>query len=307
MNLQYSILWIENDSDWVGSIDDEIKDFLIDMGFDPRITLHAREDADMYNDYDLILMDMALEDAKSGDMLIKEIRNHNIFSDVVFYTGGGVRTIREKANTLGLEGVYFADRQTNFIDKVKTIILTTIKKVQDLNNIRGLVMDEVSQLDKQMEDIINYYFVEKGTDERKKLFHEKITSDIEKSAKRKLENDNCDKKCEHIWRNKDLKDIIPSVAFDTNQKAHTINAILEKEGIDFDLKRDNFYKSYSNDVITMRNNLAHSVSEIKNGVEVLICKKDGKEIEFKSDTCVAIRKELCAYRDFLSDVFLKLL
>ncbi|MCQ2286767.1 MAG: hypothetical protein MJZ76_07820 [Bacteroidales bacterium] len=307
MNLQYSILWIENDSDWVGSIDDEIKDFLIDMGFDPRITLHAREDADMYNDYDLILMDMALEDAKSGDMLIKEIRNHNIFSDVVFYTGGGVRTIREKANTLGLEGVYFADRQTNFIDKVKTIILTTIKKVQDLNNIRGLVMDEVSQLDKQMEDIIYYYFVEKETDERKKLFHKKITSDIEKSAKRKLENDNCDKKCEHIWRNKDLKDIIPSVAFDTNQKAHTINAILEKEGIDFDLKRDNFYKSYSNDVITMRNNLAHSVSEIKNGVEVLICKKDGKEIEFKSETCAAIRKELCAYRDFLSEVSLKLL
>lgn len=307
MNLQYSILWIENDSDWVGSIDDEIKDFLIDMGFDPSITLHAKEDADMYNDYDLILMDMALEDAKSGDMLIKEIRNHNIFSDVVFYTGGGVRTIREKANTLGLEGVYFADRQTNFIDKVKTIILTTIKKVQDLNNIRGLVMDEVSQLDKQMEDIIYYYFVEKETDERKKLFHQKITSDIEKSAKRKLENDNCDKKCEHIWRNQDLKDIIPSVAFDTNQKAHTINAILEKEGIDFDLKRDNFYKSYSNDVITMRNNLAHSVSEIKNGVEVLICKKNGKEIEFKSETCAAIRKELCVYRDFLSEVSLKLL
>lgn len=306
MNLQYSILWIENDSDWVDSIDDEIKDFLIDMGFNPSITLHAKEDADMYNDYDLILMDMALEDAKSGDILIKEIRNHNIFSDVVFYTGGGVRTIREKANTLGLEGVYFADRQTNFIDKVKTIILTTIKKVQDLNNIRGLVMDEVSQLDKQMEDIINYYFVEKGTDERKKLFHEKITSDIEKSARRKLKNDNCDKKCEHIWRNKDLKNIIPSVAFDTNQKAHTINAILEKEGIDFDLKRDNFYISYSNDVITMRNNLAHSVSEIKNGIEVLICKKEGKEIEFKSDTCVAIRKELCAYRDFLRDVSLKL-
>lgn len=307
MNLQYSILWIENDYDWVDSIDDEIKDFLIDMGFNPSITLHAKEDADMYNDYDLILMDMALEDAKSGDMLIKEIRNHNIFSDVVFYTGGGVRTIREKANTLGLEGVYFADRQTNFIDKVKTIILTTIKKVQDLNNIRGLVMDEVSQLDKQMEDIIYYYFVEKETDERKKLFHKKITSDIEKSAKRKLENDNCDKKCEHIWRNKDLKDIIPSVAFDTNQKAHTINAILEKEGIDFDLKRDNFYKSYSNDVITMRNNLAHSVSEIKNGVEVLICKKNGKEIEFKSETCAAIRKELCVYRDFLSEVSLKLL
>lgn len=307
MNLQYSILWIENDSDWVDSIDDEIKDFLIDMGFNPSITLHAKEDADMYNDYDLILMDMALENAKSGDVLIKEIRNHNIFSDVVFYTGGGVSTIREKANTLGLEGVYFADRHTNFIDKVKTIILTTIKKVQDLNNIRGLVMDEVSQLDKQMEDIINYYFVEKGTDERKKLFHEKITSDIEKSAKRKLENDNCDKKCEHIWRSQDLKDIIPSVAFDTNQKAHTINAILEKEGIDFDLKRDNFYKSYSNDVITMRNNLAHSVSEIKNGVEVLICKKNGKEIEFKSETCAAIRKELCAYRDFLREVSLELL
>lgn len=307
MNLQYSILWIENDSDWVDSIDDEIKDFLIDMGFNPSITLHAKEDADMYNDYDLILMDMALENAKSGDVLIKEIRNHNIFSDVVFYTGGGVSTIREKANTLGLEGVYFADRHTNFIDKVKTIILTTIKKVQDLNNIRGLVMDEVSQLDKQMEDVIYCYFVEKGTDERKNLFHKKITSDIEKSVKHKLKNDICDKKCEHIWRSKDLKNIIPSVAFDSYQKAHTIHTILKQEGINFDLKQDDFLGSYSTDVIKMRNNLAHSVSEIKNGVEVLICKKDGKEIEFKSETCAAIRKELCAYRDFLREVSLKLL
>lgn len=307
MNLQYSILWIENDSDWVDSIDDEIKDFLIDMGFNPSITLHAKENADMYNNYDLILMDMALENAKSGDVLIKEIRNHNIFSDVVFYTGGGVSTIREKANTLGLEGVYFADRHTNFIDKVKTIILTTIKKVQDLNNIRGLVMDEVSQLDKQMEDVIYYYFVEKGTDERKNLFHKKITSDIEKSVKRKLENDICDKTCKYIWRNQDIKDIISSFAFDSYQKAHAIHTILKQERINFDLKQDDFFGNYSTDVIKMRNNLAHSVSEIKNGVEVLICKEDGKEIEFKSETCAAIRKELRSYRDFLKEVSLKLL
>lgn len=307
MNLQYSILWIENDADWVNSIDDEIKEYLIDMGFNPSITLHAKEDADMYNDYDLILMDMALEDAKSGDMLIKEIRNHNIFSDVVFYTGGGVPTIREKANTLGLEGVYFADRQTNFIDKVKTIILTTIKKVQDLNNIRGLVMDEVSQLDKQMEEIIYDYFVKHGTKERTELFHKKITSDIEKSTKRKLKSDSCDKKCEHVWRRQALEEIISSLAFESNQKAHTINTILKKEGIDFDLKQDDFYESYSKDVITMRNNLAHSVSEIKNGVEVLICKKNGKEIEFKSETCAAIRKELCSYHNFLKGMFLRLL
>ena len=33
MNLKYRILWIENEEDWVESIEDQSQDYLVDMCF----------------------------------------------------------------------------------------------------------------------------------------------------------------------------------------------------------------------------------------------------------------------------------
>ena len=48
------------------------------------------------NKYDLILMDLNLADAPSGDELIQQIRSLGVYTDVVFYSAGGIETIKQK-------------------------------------------------------------------------------------------------------------------------------------------------------------------------------------------------------------------
>ena len=88
MRLKYKILWVENDSDWAESIEEEIKELVEQQyGFDYDRTFASKQnDAIMFNDYDLILMDLNLESEPTGDVLIKNIRDREIYTDVIFYS-----------------------------------------------------------------------------------------------------------------------------------------------------------------------------------------------------------------------------
>ena len=169
MRLKYKILWVENDSDWAESIEEEIKELVEQQyGFNyDRTFANKQNDAILFNDYDLILMDLNLESEPTGDVLIKNIRDREIYTDVIFYSADGLQKIKQKAHDLDLEGVYFASRDKDlFINKVNSVIKTTIHKVQDLNNLRGLVMAEVSELDVMMSDIIQRYYVHTASEEQ---------------------------------------------------------------------------------------------------------------------------------------------
>ena len=212
MRLKYQILWVENDSDWAESIEDDLKEIVEgEYGLVLNWDLYSKQDDTIqYNNYDLILMDLNLETEPSGDLLIKNIRDKEIYTDVVFYSADGLQKIKQKAQALDLEGVYFAGRDKDlFINKIKAVIQTTIRKVQDLNNLRGLVMAEVSELDGMMVDLINKYYVQNETDEIKNIFHNHITKKQEERIKNDLEG--CEKKemvCCHKWKNMSISDII---------------------------------------------------------------------------------------------------
>ena len=130
MKLKYKILWIENEKDWVESIEDQIQDYLEDMGFDYEKKLISKEEKDIdYNDYDLILMDLNLADQPNGAELISKIRNLGAYTDVVFYSAMGVDDLRTKGKEKELEGVYYSGRtpEASFVKKVKAVIDSTIK------------------------------------------------------------------------------------------------------------------------------------------------------------------------------------
>lgn len=299
MRLKYKILWVENDSDWAESIEEEIKELVEQQyGFDyDRTFLSKQNDAILFNDYDLILMDLNLESEPTGDVLIKNIREREIYTDVIFYSADGLQKIKQKAHDLDLEGVYFASRDKDlFINKVNSVIKTIIHKVQDLNNLRGLVMAEVSELDVRMLSLIEAYYIQKGTEEKTKNFKKHLVDDVEKSTKKKLtESKNCDKLCTHRWNNLSIADIIKDFEFDSSRKARAIRLIIESEQIPYEAKNGNFYEDYRIDMLKMRNDLAHCVSRIKDGKEVLITK--GDEMEFDDKKFKDIRKQIKGYND----------
>lgn len=178
MKIKYNVLWVENEQDWLDSIVDEIQEFVEELGFKFSYDVATgRSDISDYNKYDLILMDLNLASEPTGDEIIQEIRNLNIYTDVVFYSASGISAIRAKGNEKELEGVYYSGRNNVlFLAKVQGVIMTTIRKTQDLTNLRGLVMAEVSELDVMMGEILlRFLTLPKNLEE----FHRKVTADRE--------------------------------------------------------------------------------------------------------------------------------
>lgn len=159
MKIKYNILWVENERDWLDSIVDDIKDFVEDLGFQFSYEVASgKSEISDYNKYDLILMDLNLASEPTGDEIIREIRAMDIYTDVVFYSASGIAAIRAKGREKELEGVYYSGRNKElFLGKVQGVIMTTIRKTQDLTNLRGLVMAEVSELDVMMGEILSIF------------------------------------------------------------------------------------------------------------------------------------------------------
>ncbi len=294
MNLKYRILWIENEEDWVESIEDQIQEYLEDLGFVYERKLIAKEEQDIsYNDYDLILMDLNLADQPNGAELISKIRDLGVYTDVVFYSASGIDELRAKGREKELEGVFYSGRtpDTAFVNRVKAVIDATLKKVQDLNNLRGLVMAEVSELDAVMDRIIPSYF---STAEKMELFHKHITANRETTLQKSL---NCTNKCQLTWRGKDIQEIVSLL--DSSQKARAIKIIIEQSRPDL-YSESNFYEEYNATIITPRNELAHCKSELHDGQEILLTRKGDKcfnEAFFKE-----IRKYILKYSSIFNEL-----
>ena len=273
MKIKYNVLWVENEQDWLDSIVDEIQEFVEELGFKFSYDVATgRSDISDYNKYDLILMDLNLASEPTGDEIIQEIRNLNIYTDVVFYSASGISAIRAKGNEKELEGVYYSGRNNVlFLAKVQGVIMTTIRKTQDLTNLRGLVMAEVSELDVMMGEILlRFLTLPKNLEE----FHRKVTADREKSIRKSLNKpDGCNKNCNLLIRQATIEDIVAQS--DASQKARGVNLVLTtlaQDGTNIYVSPNGkgFMENNETDIIRMRNNMAHC--------QTIEMEADGREI-----------------------------
>ena len=257
-----------------------------------------------YDEYDLILMDLNLAEQPNGAELIERIRNLNVFTDIVFYSSIEIELLREKGREKNLEGVYYSGRtpDSSFVRKVCQVIDSTIKKVQDLSNLRGLVMAEVSDLDSLMDEIIQKYYVDQSLLDE---FHRRITEDKEKNIKKSLDNDgiDCEKACKLNWRQLNIDKLLKII--DSSQKVRAINILLERhkgQGNELYTSPNDkvFVENYNSDIIKVRNKLAHCSSVVENGKEIL--KTRNGDLIFDTDRITEIRKKIREYHE----LFLKI-
>ena len=297
MRLEYRILWIENDSDWKETTEGMIKDEILEKGYILNTTFYKdynvflRETAKKdYGIYDLILVDYKLDNDLTGDNFIEKVRNNNVLTDVLFYSQNSDE-LKEKFSNNSLEGVYISNRE-DFEDKFFQVFLKTIKKLEELNAVRGLVMAETSRLDRIIEDILINYF--NSDDSNKKTLKHYILDKINKSLKSNFSGDAL-----KISSKTDIE-IVKSRVFTANLKSRTINKLIEIN------KYDSIFthKDYENEVLKTRNELAHAKSEIKDGKEILIVEnKEGiEEKEFRQEDIVEIRKNILKYDKILKEL-----
>lgn len=303
MRLEYRILWVDDQiEDFIEmGIKDELNTFLENLSFRPEIdcyeTAEIAEHVLKEKDFDLILSDYNIDGSKSGKDLINRIREGEIFTEILFYSAKS--DFDEVAKGLYQDRVSYLslvndDGFRAFKRKVTRLIELTIKKLQELNSIRGLVMAETSSLDSEIVDIISTYLAEEN--DNSETLRKYIIGKVQRSC-----DDNV--KSAKKLNEKSNNELLKSRIFDSDKKARSLNKLIELQKMQGELL-NKFYDNYRNDVLQVRNDLAHAKSARIDGIEYLVLtSKDGDQhIKWNQAKCVDVRKNLLKYSTVLQEI-----
>lgn len=283
MQLDYNVLWIDDNNLWRQSAVRKIKKCIIDCGFFPIISEYSngsvifQEGFDL-SSYDLIFMDYDIKDPNNTNIdtgleLIKKIRNNKIYSNIIFYSSI-TNDLPEKVKEQGIQNTYIFEREDfrdENIDSITEVIEFILNRANSVNIMRGIVMAELANFDNIILDIIENVTLEKKWD---KIFN-LITKNRQRFCKEliKSHSDLKDKKeellsiCENIRTKFDIEEIKnlildenqSSAIFTSSSRADFLKTILNEKQIK--LKDDNdFVANYSSDIIQKRNKLGHCVN-----------------------------------------------
>ncbi|MDA8412490.1 MAG: hypothetical protein M0023_01745 [Desulfobacteraceae bacterium] len=223
MNLTYRIIWIEDNEEYIESLDrSTLLRHVQEQGFDLDITFKTSpEDIALEvdgNAYDLMVIDYQITEdnqhdgdatendgsGKTGDDVIKSVREHDCLTEVIFYSGSPTHTLRRLAADRELEGVFFSDRdQEVLIRKICDVFDLTVRKVVDVANMRGIVMAGVADIDHQLSGLLLKLHESLGAVDKEK-HHKKI-------FKKMLEREKAVKKLVQDQDNELLKNVYAAI------------------------------------------------------------------------------------------------
>ena len=276
MRIKYNILWVDDRKETFKRLghDKRLTDYVSRLFFEPHLTMCENiEEAKVAlgsQSFDVIFSDYNISDNKTdeqGNDFIEYVRDQNVNTEILFYSA------MEELPPIHVNRISFfsfagkASAYHELLAQMEQLIELTVKKLNDITALRGLVMAEVSELDILMEQIILVYF---NSPERMRTFHDHITANREETWHKMLNSSTqCDKQCFHIWREKDLTEYVSKL--DSSQKARAINIVLSDIDSAHAICTDSkFFKNYDDSIILNRNNLAHCISEKdKKGNEIL--------------------------------------
>ncbi len=307
MKLKYQILWIEDTKKSIEIKIKRIRKYLEDdygfvctdddieiLNYDEFKEKYVENDSGInLNKFDLMLIDFDLgSEKKRGDELIRLIRK-GIYSEILFYSSH-YDALQSTLNNHFIDGVFTSNR-AELESKIKKLIKVTIKKVQDVNNLRGLIMAEVAELDIIKEDII------------KKASKKIPGKAIEKYTLKKVKNSGNSNKnkaqrfIEDI-ENITFEDLFKKIGFiDSDKKVHTLGEILEKLNIQESINKDEFIESYKSNILSVRNKFAHIKECLGTDENGKSCPVIG-DIPFTQEKCIKIRQEIKKYKKLLEEI-----
>lgn len=291
MDLKFKILWFENDTSAIESLEPILQEHLEDLGFKlikKRIEGMPSDLDDLLksDSWDLILMDYNLAaGSEKGDQIIQKIREHEFYIDVIFYSEDP--DFKNEIINNYLEGVFLCQGRSNLREKVKKIIDLSVKKNLDVSNLRGLIIAEAIDLVKQMDEIILDHF--KINEKSELLFRERVLEEefFNDAQKYKLIQRILDRNIQSM--NEFIaKKVDPTK---NNQVQNTLDRISPVKQL---------FNKFDEDVITYRNNMAHAKCSLDEK-NVLICRIKSKITPetFDDNKCKEIRKKFIGHSNNL--------
>jgi len=310
MTLDYKILWIDDHEDFFRNHEDFIKEHIEEKGFEAQIIKHKSLQDYLENDdnkveqikYDLFLVDLNLDNGHTGNEIIEKIRSNKVLTDIIFYSTN-LADVRRSVNDNNIEGVFVTSRnQNDFEEKVTDVIDVTIKKVQDVNNLRGLIMAEVAELDRIKKRIIQKFSKDADAE-----FKKYIKEDVFSKIKQELEALQClvkveDSECSHDEI--DLEKLQKNFFYDSFKKSRTVFKV---KNINAKCKEIPFvHQEYYDNVIKKRNVFAHEEENSRVDGTKYLNYSNGTPLEFNEEHCIQIRKDIKKYKELLRDIEQKL-
>lgn len=292
MQITYNILFIENENDWIDSIEESIRDYLDERWFSLNLERTGVFPVNIgdFNKFDIIVVDLNLDNNETGDEAINRIRaSGSVYTEILFYSSEGEDIIRRKLIDLWwFDGVYCSKRDGGeLIKNLKWLIYTTIRKSQDLNNLRGLVMAETSELDRMIKGL-NRILIENN-----KVSESKI---IERKPKLLEYHKEQIKNIEEIVN---FLDLLESGHFSANFSWRTLCSFADCPNNS--LKKSDF-ESYRSEIIELRNLLAHHPEDDSTSEEMRIKKTDGNIKSFTEGDFIEVRKKISSYKKLFSEM-----
>ena len=292
MKLEYRILWFEDDHESVQDVIDALRGLLRKEGFELVCEWGECNAAAMtgtverlqdYNPYDLMVFDYDLGSGLTGEELAQTLRSR-IWTEILYYSANrSAEDLSHGMNVKRVEGVFCAIRQ-NLEERVWALVESQIKRICDLNNMRGIVLDSMSSIDTAIRVLFSKTY-------------ENMTSENKSSASGKFA-----KKLKE--RADEAKEFADGLSVDT-----MATSIFDHRYVDFQMVRQRL--SHINECFKdtapmkglqdLRNKLAHQPSRFnaQDNVIELIDQRTGKVEKFTYDRFKEIRELLLAVRDEL--------
>lgn len=291
MRIKFYILWFENEPTWVAGKTEDVKEIIEENGFEwvqPTVCKKEGEFNGNYNEFDMILVDYRLvdgeRDGQTGADIIGKIRE-DCFSNILFYSQKGEADLRKEIADKNLDGVFCADR-SDFLERFESVFFSYIKKIEDVNNLRGLVMAEAADLESLTAEVIEMY--DGVACQKKKEYTKKVIEEMLASAN--------DQKTffESKDENTTFKVLLERLNF--YRKSIIIDRINRRGTPVSSFAQITFYE----EIIAKRNLLAHVIESKKDG-KVVLESKD-KRLIFSQDEARKIRKDILKYKTELEKI-----
>lgn len=294
MNLNYSILWYDDNKEFFESQDMEpIETEIASWGFQPKIfPVHNAVELQQhapFDQYDMLVVDFDLGENKHGDQFIKDVRDQNVFAEIIFYSMKETDDLWQAVSVKRLEGVFVANKK-NIGPKLIRVARQSVRKVLDLENMRGIVMAEVGDLDGLLEKIFILAMAGITEEHRQKVFN----GFIEKSKEP-------DKKLEAAlleFEKAPSIDSLLQLCDSSDKRLQNVNRVKRHHPL---LSGKNFAEEYQYEILRPRNFLAHGIPNQNNGTGFLF-RHRGKEYTFDDDVSRTLREKILGYKKAFAEI-----
>ncbi len=325
MDINYKILWFEDTEESYETLSRRTKRYVESKNLRCQIKrINGVSDFDIsqydLNSYEVLVVDLQLSQGSKGYEIINAIRASNYVNDILFYSSAGVSTLEKAMKEYKLEGVFLSERDNRiFMEKIQQLIDKSVRRSENIINIRGIVMDETSEFDSQMKDIVlavQSMMSETEIETIKKYVTKELLGARVDDAKELFEKypDNCG------W---EISDLLAENEFTSMMRARLLNRVLGMKSnqqiqevvaacrdtlpeiFSTTNGKFQFAKAYEDNVIVFRNKLAH-VKQLNAEPPVFIGTVNGTEYRCDSNFCTMMRNTLIRYGYWLNEVYDKL-